>query len=68
MAPALPRSQARRGGERDWFQRFQSFVHTIDILPYARYKCYTVRRYIIAAYGIQRNSLNCTHPAPDLKL
>ena len=29
---------------------------------------YTVRRFIIAAYGLQRNSLNYTHPAADLKL
>ena len=47
--------------------------HTIDILPYARdahidTKRYTVRRFIIAAYGMQRNSLDCTHPAADLKL
>ena len=29
---------------------------------------YTVRRFIIAAYDLQRNSLDCTHPAADLKL
>ena len=28
----------------------------------------TVRKFIIAAYGHARDSLDCTHPAADLKL
>ena len=47
--------------------------HTIDILPYTcdaniDTKRYTVRKFIIAAYGHVRDSLDCTHPAADLKL
>ena len=47
--------------------------HTIDILPYTcdaiiDTKRYTVRKFIIAAYGHARASFDCTHPAADLKL
>ena len=31
-------------------------------------KRYTVRKFIIAAYGHARDSLDCTHPAANLKL
>ena len=31
-------------------------------------KRYTVHGFIIAAYGMQRNSLDCTHPTADLKV
>ena len=57
---------------RVWFQPFAHALnrsgisplpHTIDILPYAcdaydvDAKCYNVHRFIIAAYGMQRNLL-----------
>ena len=72
----IPRPEKRGEG---WFQPFAHALNcgtvsdTIDILPYTHdayvdTKRYTVRRFIIAAYGLQRNSLNCIHPAADLKL
>ena len=69
--------------EKDWFQLFARALnrggippplHIIDILLYTcdaniiNTKCYTVRKFIIAAYGHARDSLDCTHPAADLKL
>ena len=64
-----------------WFQLFAYALnrsgilplpHTIDILSYnsdanVDTTCYTVRRFTVAAYGVQRNSLDCTHPAVNLK-
>ena len=48
-------------------------LHTIDILLYTCHanidtKRYTVRRFITAAYGHARDSLDCTHPVTDLQL
>ena len=48
-------------------------LHTIDIVPYIcdaniDTKRYIVRKFIIATYGHARDSLDCTHPAADLKL
>ena len=46
--------------------------HTIDILLYARdayidMEHYNVCEFIIAAYGMQKNSLDCIHPAMNGK-
>ena len=49
------------------------FHHLCILLPYAYdtntdTRRYTVCRFIIAVYGMQRNSLDCAHPVADLKL
>ena len=71
-----------RAGGRAWFQPFTHVLncrgiprwpHTIDILLYS---CdantdtthYTVHRFTIPAYVVERNSLYYTYPAVDLKL
>ena len=47
--------------------------HTLDIPPYTcdaniDTKSYTVSRFITATNALARDSLDCTHPAADLKL
>ena len=45
----------------------QIYFHTLVHDAYIDTKRYTVSRFITAAYDMQRNSLDFTHPAADLK-